>query len=153
LMHSAEGLYYPTVCQVRQLAKSRLDPGKVVVIVAGSSVMHGTGQRADQLWSKRLQELLGEQYQVINLAMRKGTTAEFGGVAAEFRARDFKKIILISDVLPGQMHPDPSGFHYNYFFWDAHSRGLLVKDWVRDRRLAELAPADGAPVQVRIPEV
>src|SRR5438045_8141064 len=53
-------LYYPTVCEMCQLARSRLDPGKVVVIIGGSSVLHGTCQTADEVWTRRLQDDLGD---------------------------------------------------------------------------------------------
>src|SRR5690348_8568906 len=63
---SPESLYYPTVNEVCALARGRLDRDRVAVIVGGSSVLHGTGQRADQLWTDRLQALLGDDYRVIN---------------------------------------------------------------------------------------
>ena len=52
---SPESLYYPTARQVRALGRAQLDPNKIVVVVGGSSIMHGTCQRVDHVWTKRLQ--------------------------------------------------------------------------------------------------
>src|SRR4051794_38888323 len=50
-------LFYPTASQVRQVARAKLDRGKVAVIVGGSSRFFGSGQSPEGLWSKKLQEL------------------------------------------------------------------------------------------------
>ena len=39
-------LYYPTASQVRSLGKAMLDPDKIIVVVGGSSILHGSGQRS-----------------------------------------------------------------------------------------------------------
>src|SRR5438270_788218 len=65
-----ENSLYPTASQVRAIAKSRLDPDKVAVVIGGNSILYGTGQRAEHVWTKELQALLGDPYQVINFAMR-----------------------------------------------------------------------------------
>jgi hypothetical protein len=136
---SRESLYYPTVCQVRELARSRLDPNKITVIVGGTSILHGTSQPLGQVWTERLQALLGDQYQVLNLALRCGRTTEIGAVMAEVLRSEYKSL-LITDVAPGGMHPDPDGLLYKYFFWDAYYKGLLVPDKVREDRLEQLIP-------------
>ena len=53
------------------------------MIVGGNSILHGYGQNADQIWTRHLQELLGDRYCVLNLAMRGGFPAEFAGPIAE----------------------------------------------------------------------
>jgi hypothetical protein len=72
-----ETLYYPTASQVRAVARDQLRPDRIAVVVGGSSVFHGAGMTGDGLWTLRLQELLGEQYRVVNLGMRgaAGTSA------------------------------------------------------------------------------
>jgi hypothetical protein len=132
---SPETLYYPTVNQVRQLVKGRVGPGQIAVVVGGSSILHGTGQTEAQLWTRKLQALLGGRYRVINLGMRSARTAEFGGVAAEVLSRDLKKLIFVSDLHPEGMYGEPDGTYYRYFFWDAHARGLLVPHRRREERL------------------
>jgi hypothetical protein len=133
-----ETLYYPTACQVRELARSRLDRDKVAVIIGGSSVLHGTCQPPGHVWAERLQALLGDRYQVLNLALRCGRPTELGAIAAEFLAPEYPKLILITDERPGGMHPDPDGLFYKYFYWDAYHKGLLMPHKPRDERLGEV---------------
>jgi hypothetical protein len=130
-----ETLFYPTARQVRALARARLDPDKVAVIVGGSSVLYGAGQRAAELWTGRLQEILGDRYQVLNFAFVGAKTSEFGAAAAEMLSRDYPKLILVTDLAPGLMYPSPDGFRFKYFFWDASSQGLLLPDAGRADRL------------------
>jgi lysophospholipase L1-like esterase len=133
-----ETLFYPTACQVRALAQSRLDPHKIAVVVGGDSVLQGAGQTVRQMWTRKLQRLLGDQYQVLNLGFRGAYPAEFGATAAEILAKDYPKLIFISDVHRGAMQPDPDGVVHKYFFWDAYSKGLLPHDPERDARLRQV---------------
>jgi hypothetical protein len=133
-------LFYPTALQVRSLAKARLDPDKIVVVVGGSSILYGTGQRPEHLWTRKLQSLLGDRYQVINFAMPGAHLTEFGGAAAEILSCDYPRLIFLTDPGPACTSPDPDGLgRYQYFFWDAYSKGLLTHDQPREERLAELA--------------
>jgi len=68
---------YPTASQVRVLARERLDPNKIAVIVGGNSILHGHGQRVEHVWTRRLQKLLGDDYCVLNLAVFSAEPAEF----------------------------------------------------------------------------
>jgi hypothetical protein len=54
-----------------------------------------------------LQELLGEDYQVVNLGLGCGQAAEFGEVAAEIFECDHDRVLLVSDLRPGLLHADP----------------------------------------------
>jgi hypothetical protein len=134
---TAETLYYPTARQVRSFGRECLDPDKIVVVVGGSSILHGTGQRVEHVWTRKLQELLGEEYQVVNFALRCGLTAEFGEICAEIFQRDHQRILFVSDMRPGTLHPDPEGCQYRHFFWDAYYKNLTLADPLRDARLAE----------------
>jgi hypothetical protein len=131
-MLTPETLYYPTACQVRELARARLDPRKISVIVGGSSITHGTGQAAGQVWTKQLQNLLSDQYCVLNLGFRCAGAAEIGGAAAEILAKDYPRLIFITAVHPGIIEPDPDGVLYKFFFWDAYYKGLLLDDQERE---------------------
>jgi len=136
---SPYALYYPTASEVCQLARRRLDPAKNPVVVGGSSILHGVWQGRDHFWTNRLQTLLGKRRQVLNLACIGARCAEFGGVAAEALAREYPRLILVIDVPPGDFWQcDPDGDVYKYFFWDAHSRGLLQIDPEREARLREV---------------
>jgi hypothetical protein len=137
---SPESLYYPTARQVRSFGRDCLDPNKIVVVVGGSSVLHGTGQRVDHVWTKHLQELLGDDYQVVNFALRCGQTGEFGEIAAEILQRDHPKLIFVSDTHPGSLPIWPDGSRYRYFYWDAYNKKLTVTDAARDAQLAKEIP-------------
>jgi hypothetical protein len=139
---SPESLYYPTAGQVRRLAQSRLDPEKIAVIVGGTSVLHGACQTTSQVWTRKLQALLGGRYQVLNLALRGGRFAEFGATVAEMLARDHPRLLLLADLPPCSVSPDPDGWHFKYFFWDAYCRGWLLPHEERERRLREQAEDD-----------
>jgi hypothetical protein len=125
---SPESLYYPTPNQVAALARSTLDPNKIIVVVGGSSVLHGTGQREAEVWTKALQKELGAEYQVINLALRCGSCFEFGGAAAEMLSRDFPKLIYVADF---HWMVEPDGDKYRYFVWEADSKRLLDDNEMR----------------------
>jgi hypothetical protein len=138
---NGETWFYPTASQVRALGKSRLDPDKTVVVVGGNSILYGTSQRPDYVWTKRLQALLGDQYQVINFAAPGANFVDFGGTAAEILLADYPKLILLTDPRPACPCPEPDGYSYQYFFWDAHYKGLLIADPARTAHLASLGLA------------
>jgi len=120
--------FYPSASQLREIIRARFDPAKVVVIVGGSSRMFGSGQSVGHVWSKRLQELLGPEYQVVNFGVGAARACEFGAVAAEILSRTYPKLIYIADVTPGQVEKEPDGWLYRYLFWDAYYKGLLTED-------------------------
>ncbi len=133
-----DSLFYPTISQVRALACEKLDTEKIAVVVGGNSVTYGVGQRAEYLWTKRLQEELGEKYRVINLAMRGATPGEFGAVAAEVLSRDYPRLIYLAVLGGGSVRKIPDGSPpYRYFFWDAYYRDLLLHDPEREGDLRD----------------
>src|SRR5437773_5728158 len=95
-MISPENLHYPSASQVAALARSRLLPDRVAVIVGGSSINHGVGQRLEEVWTQKLQADLGDRYRVINLAMRGAYASEFGGPVVEALSAEYKKLIYIT---------------------------------------------------------
>jgi hypothetical protein len=135
-------LHNPTASQVRVLGRSRLDPDKIAVVVGGDSVLYGGGPYAEE-WTGRLQERLGDRYQVINFGLCGAETQEFGATAAEMLARDHPRLILITDSPAGPVRTgDPDGRPVlRYFFWEAHDRGWLTDDPDREARLRELRRA------------
>jgi hypothetical protein len=135
-----ETLHYPSAGQVMALARARLDRDKVAVIVGGNSVLHGVGQRAELLWTKALQAQLGDDYRVINLAMRGASPAEFGGVVAEALSGEYRKIVYVTLTGFGSGGP-PDGFAYQYLYWDAKGRGLLGEYPEREAALRYYARA------------
>src|SRR5262245_35657241 len=79
--------FYPTASQVRELVRSRVSPNKIAVLIGGNSILHGSLQAPPDLWSDRLQRLLGDRYQVINLGLCGTRPGEFGAIAAEMLCR------------------------------------------------------------------
>jgi hypothetical protein len=134
-----QSLYYPTASQVCSLARDHLDPERVAVVIGGNSIFYGHGQNQQQLWTRRLQELLGPRYRVLNLAVHGAQPNEFGGLAAEMLAKEYPKLILVTCTrVCGERDPRIDGDIYRYFFWDAFHKGLLPVDSDRDRRVGVL---------------
>jgi hypothetical protein len=133
--------YYPTLSQVRALARATVDPRKVVVVLGGNSIMQGSGHRKSHVWTRHLQTLLGSDFQVLNLALPACQPFEFGATAAEVLSRDFPRLLLITNISPGlnsTLLPEPDGTpRLRYFFWEAHRRGLLMDSAARDHWLRE----------------
>jgi hypothetical protein len=138
-------LYYPTVSQTRAIARSGLGPDQIVVVVGGSSVMHGAFQGDRYLWTKQLQALLGPRYRVLNFALPGAPPADFGPVAAEVLQRDHAKVIFITNNCAGTgiVVGDVDGRQLRYFFWGAYYKGLLRHAPERDARVAELDRENG----------
>jgi hypothetical protein len=141
-----EGLYFPTALQVRTLARRKLPQDKIAVIVGGSSVMQGIGQSEGALWTRRLQELLGDEYCVLNLAMPGGVPTEYGQSAAEMLLRERGRIIHVCDSYIHCFSPHPDGYReiYHYLHYDMRARGLLLPCPERDAALKELEAARAA---------
>src|SRR5262245_44973256 len=130
--------YFPTASQMRTLGQEQLKKDKTLVIVSGSSVFYGTGQSDEQLWTRRLQEELGDDFVVLNLAMPAGNPQEFGSLAVEMLSRDYEQV---TNVAPQSFHgstPDPDGYQYRYLYWDAFIKGLLPPNPERESRMAEI---------------
>ena len=140
---SPQSLFYPTASQVRALGRDLLDRDRIAVIVGGSSVLHGIGQRAEQAWTRHLQDELGDGYRVLNLAMPGARTTEFGATAAEMLTRDFPRLIFISDIYLNCAAAGTSSARartaaipyegiYRSLFWEAYFKDLLPVDAARD---------------------
>src|SRR2546421_7177941 len=132
--------YFPTARQVRTIIEqSRQATPKVFVIVGGSSVLHGSGQPADLVWTRFLQEELGPDYQVINFAQRSGSAADFGNIAAELLLLQSRPVIFVGDAsIVNYALPLQISF-YRHIIFDAWHRGYLLPWPPRDRLLSEAA--------------
>ena len=132
--------YFPTARQVRTIIEqSKQATPKVFVIIGGSSVLHGSGQPADLVWTRFLQEELGSDYQVINFAQRSGSAADFGNIAAELLLLQSRPVIFIADAsILYYARPLQNSF-YRHIIFDAWHRGYLLPWPPRDRLLSEAA--------------
>ncbi len=135
-------LYFPTALQIRTLAERQLPPDKIAVIIGGSSVMEGVGQTEAELWTRRLQEMLGDEFRVLNLAQPGGRPTEHGQIAAEMLLPTHPRLIYVCDshVSEFARYPDGNRDIYRYLFHDARAHGLLLDFPERDAALAELTP-------------
>lgn len=89
---SPETLFFPSAAQLITLAKKSVPEDKIAVIIGGSSVMRGAGQNEINLWSTKLEALLGDKYKVLNLAVNGGRPAGQGLYAAENLLKEGKKL-------------------------------------------------------------
>ncbi len=135
---NTQTLYYPTASQVRALGNATLERDRIAVVVGSNSILVGHGQNARRLWSRRLQELLGDRYRVINLATRGARPWEFGGLAAEMLVKDHPRLVFVSCLRSIDVGDRPDGNNYVHFFWDAYCKGLVPPDEGREAQLKEL---------------
>jgi hypothetical protein len=130
--------FYPTANQVRALGQAKLPQDKIAVIVAGDSITYGVGQAPSEVWTRKLQAFLGDEYRVINLALWGSLPHEFGATAAEMLSADHPRLVCVTITHPVYYPAVLDGDHHRYFFWDAYCKGLLQPDANRDRAVANL---------------
>lgn len=141
---SVESGYFPTARQVRSVVDRPADPeAKVHVIVGGSSVLHGVGQHESLIWTRFLQDRLGREFQVTNLAQRAGTSADFGNIAAELLLLQSRPVIFIADANVTTYVASLETSFYRHIIFDAWQRGYLLPWKPRDKLLSE-AMLDGS---------
>lgn len=128
--HSTCPSFIVTASQISALIKKTCHKDQTLVLVGGSSVLMGAGQPIRYLWTKKLQEKLGCDYCVYNLATPAGGLVGYASVAFELLSNQFKSAILVSD---SQLPPvDPDGMlWYKHFFWDAYYKGMLKNSPVK----------------------
>ncbi|MCS7046159.1 MAG: hypothetical protein NZO58_07370 [Gemmataceae bacterium] len=137
-----ESQYLPTALQLRALVRQHVPRDKIAVVIGGDSILQGIGQPVEQLWSRRLQELLGSDYRVLNLAIRGGAPNEYGQVAAEMLYHEGRRVLYLCDAWIHTYAAAPDGTRpaYRYIFHDARARGLLLDHPERDAALTALEP-------------
>jgi len=140
-----ETLFFPTARQIDALVHDRLESQKVAVLIGGSSVMRGNGQSKDRLWSRYLQKELGDQYQVINLALNGGGPAGMASYVAEKLLREGGRVILVADlsIVGGGISPD-NGIQYKSLYFDELARGYIKAYPLRDAKMIEISSLNGA---------
>lgn len=141
-----ETLFNITARQLHGLL-SEIPEDKVIVVVGGTSRFFGVGQSLDHLWSNKLQDLLGDDYKVVNLALRSGRPDQFGNHAAEAMIAAGRKVIYVADIhVTERFQPAGTFPSYYYIFYDAAARGLLLPSPGRDAALSAFEAANSETV-------
>src|SRR3981189_3202376 len=89
--------FLPTAAELATIIDQQ-PPPRAYIIVGGSSVLNGVGQSRDLVWTRRLQNLLGKEFVVLNFANRAGGPIDFGSVAAEMLLRQHRPVIYVADA-------------------------------------------------------
>ena len=120
--------YYPTVSELVQTTLAQVPTDKILVVVGGNSVFRGTAQRSRELWSRVLQDELGKQFGVINLAIDQAQMETFSGVAFRALQLYYSRIIFVGTVGVQGFEKWDGEKTYKYAFWDAYYKGLTRID-------------------------
>jgi len=131
---SPEGNYYPTVDEMCAIVRARYRPEQVLVIVGGNSILHGVWQPVEELWTKRLQERLGDKFCVVNFALRGATPTDGAAVIAEVLREEFPRQIYITNERPKLGAGQIGGATHRWLFWEAYFGGRLLTVSTRDQR-------------------
>ena len=133
---SPESYFQPTAREVLALAHTVLSKDKINVVLGGSSVFYGVGQPEGQTIADNLRRELGDNYRVINLAMRGGAVSGIAEETAEMLIRERYRVIFVSDIAVASAVELLGSAPYEYFFWDARAQDRLI-DWPPRERLLE----------------
>lgn len=143
---SPDAIFYPPYAMLEKLALVRWRPGKTIVILGGNSVMNGVAQPENEVWSLRLQEALGEDYVVVNLAFRGAMPMHGGALVAEALLRKNIPVIYVANTYPLTGSNRAVGGPYGYLYWQALAQGKLgpyeprtkdIRDWLSAQPPAE----------------
>ncbi len=139
--------FFPPFRMLEHLALDSWQPGRTVVLVAGNSIFNGVSQPADEIWTRRLQEILGsDKYVVVNLSFAGAHATEAGMIVAESLFRRGVPFLLVCNT--GARAPNAAiGGHYGYYYWEARAQSALLPFADRDADLKEMEAHLPAPEQ------
>lgn len=138
-----ESQYQPTIAEMQAIVRAQCRPEQILVIVGGNSVFQGVGQPVEKLWTKRLQELLGDHYAVVNLAFRGASPTDGGAIVAESLRTEFPRQIYIANALPFTGASPAGSRDYRFMMYDAYWKGWLTGFPVREKILRTYDDASG----------
>ncbi len=141
---SPQGLFYPTASELVSYVEGTVPKSKYLVVVGGASFFRGAGQNPDELWTRELQRLLGDDYAVVNYAMDNGGVTSCAGVAFQILAREYPRIALVCNGSPVSVDQVDGGPLYRYVFWDAYYKGMLALPFPWSEGVRELARSERA---------
>ena len=128
--------FYPTAREFEAIVDEPVQPKpRVTVIIGGTSVLQGTSQYSEGIWSEHLKEILGPEYRVINLALRAGRANDGGNVAAEMLLKQHQPVIYVCDSMIAQIAVVMESSFYTKIVFDAWQRGKLLPWPVRDDQM------------------
>ena len=126
MYQSASTNFFPTALQLEAWATQQIESrDQHVIIVGGSSVLMGVGQPVEDSISEKLQELLGKEFTVLNLALRGGATYGQGQYIATSLVKKGYKVTFISDVFINYVPPYQNNSPYQKTYWQARYAGML----------------------------
>ena len=138
-INPTEESIYPTFDNLCAFVRGKVPKNKKLILVAGDSRMLGMGQTDDGLWTRRLQEKLGNDYGVANVAFRGASTMAISIPMLEALSKEYEEIILIVATQP---RDDPTqgfeGKRYDYILWDAWIGGKMANNPQRDQKMRSL---------------
>jgi len=117
--------FFPTNFELLNTALHKVNKNKILVLIGGSSIFKGVGQNKNELWSLRLQKLLGDRFSVLNYAIDSATLPDFGGVAFRILKNHYHKIIFVSTCQVGGPASVDGQPIFNYLFWDGYYHHLF----------------------------
>ncbi len=136
-MIAPDSQYEPTMGEMRAFVRARCRPDQILVIVGGNSILLGVGQPADRVWTKRLQEILGDRYAVVNLAFRGSSPTDGGAFVAESLRDEFPRQIYLANVAALQA-ADAIGIEtYRFILFDAYYKNMLLPWAPRDQQFKD----------------
>ncbi len=148
----AETNFFPTASQLHALVRARCSPDRTLVLVAGNSIFNGYGETPQGIWTAHLQDDLGSEYCVVNLATALSQIGDIGAVAMDMLRREYPRMVLVTNTLPGTCGPPGGSAQYRYVFWDAYWKGLLNAPDERRRAIDDWAPI-GDPLRHQNEEI
>ncbi len=123
---SPDALFYPPYAMLERLALARWQPGRTLVIIGGNSILNGVGQPEDELWSARLQYLLGDGYVVVNLAFRASAPTQGAALVAESLLQRGYPVIYVANSNPTASTGRAAEGWFGYFYWQALAQHRLA---------------------------
>jgi hypothetical protein len=118
------------------IAESGSKPDQTIVVIGGNSIFYGLGQNVSDLWTDRLQDMLGNRFAVFNFAMPAADPFDAAYWAAEALLKKRKKVLYITTAIPGKTGTVGGSDLYGYTFWDANEKHLLFNDKTRKQSIA-----------------
>ena len=106
MYQSPSANFFPTAKQLEVWAIQQIpDKSKEVVVVGGSSVLMGVGQPVEMSIAEELQYVLGNDFKVLNLALRGGATFGQGEYISNSLVKKGYKVTFVSDVFVNYVPP------------------------------------------------